>query len=164
MFGFIMCFPNLYTTFLTYYAISHFIKHMHCWTSMDSLVGYIITWSYKKKQEVNQAHNNTCPSPLTHRTQCTIENLDWLGGAGKLEKQVADLSNSISVSFLLLKYPTIPLKFSKAAKLHFMPDPEMWIVLLRILRIFNLSLQLLCATDTPPMIKKTHPTRLKIKP
>lgn len=80
MFGLIIGFPNTYTIFLTYYAISHFIKHMHCWTSMDSLVGYIYHLILQKNRK--SIKHITTPAPVNLHTekQCTTDNPDWLRG------------------------------------------------------------------------------------
>lgn len=74
---------NLLSKFVHYlpYMLCNFSFHQtHALLDKHGFIG----WLYyhlilQKNRKVNQAHNNTCPSQLTHRTQCTIENPDWQG-------------------------------------------------------------------------------------
>lgn len=117
-----------------------------------------ITWSYRKNRK--SIKHITTPAPVNLHTekQRTIENPDWEGG-----RTNGETSCSICVSFLLLKNPTTPLNSPKLQILISCLTRRRG-ALLNVGCTINLSLQLLCATDTPPMIKKTRPTRLKIKP
>lgn len=117
-------FPNLYTTFLTHYAISHFIKHMHCWTSMESLVGYIYHLILQKNRK--SIKHITTPTPVNLHTQkqLMIDNPDWQRGRTNGETSCNFIQ--CILSFIFPYIPNNPTDFPKAAKLHFMPDPEMW--------------------------------------